>query len=94
MSAWWWLPVGLAAWFGVSLAVGLFLGRFFRHAAQARDSQDAQTQKRLAERQEPPQDGPRVALRGSKRGAPAHLARYCAAPGRRPAWYSPRRQRA
>jgi hypothetical protein len=64
MSAWWWVPVGLAAWLGVSLAVGLFLGRFFRHAAQARDAQDAQAQKKLAERQKPPQDGPRVALRG------------------------------
>ena len=94
MSAWWWVPVGLAAWLGVSLAVGLFLGRFFRHAAQARDAQDAQAQKRLAERQEPPEDGPRVALRGSKRGVPAHLAVYCAAPGCRSAWYSQRHQRA
>jgi len=87
MSAWWWVPVGLAAWLGVSLAVGLFLGRFFRHAAQARDAQDAQAQKRRAERQEPPNDGPRVALRGSKRGVSAHLAVCCAAPGRRPAWH-------
>jgi hypothetical protein len=64
MSAWWWVLLGLAAWLGVSLAVGLFLGRLFRHAARVRDAQDAQdaqAQQRLAERQEPPQDGPRVA---------------------------------
>jgi len=61
MSAWWWVLPGLAAWLGISLAVGLFLGRVFRHAAQARDEQDAQAQQRLAERQDPPQDGPRVA---------------------------------
>jgi len=64
---WWWVPVGLAAWLGVSLGVGLLVGRFLRNAAQARDAQDAQAQKKLAERQEPPQDGPRVALWGSKR---------------------------
>jgi hypothetical protein len=62
MSAWWWVLIGLAGWLSVSLAVGLLLARFFRHAAQARDALDALAEKRLAERQEPPQDGPRVAL--------------------------------
>jgi len=74
MSAWWWVMIGLAAWLGISLAVGLLLARFFRHAAQARDALDALAEERLADRQEPPQDGPRVALRASKRG--------CQAPGR------------
>jgi hypothetical protein len=68
MSAWWWVLIGLAGWLSVSLAVGLLLARFFRHAAQARDALDARAEERLAERQEPPQDGPRVALRASKRG--------------------------
>jgi hypothetical protein len=76
MSAWWWVMIGLAAWLSVSLAVGLLLARFFRHAAQARDALDALAEERLAERQEPPQDGPRVALRASKRGDQA--------PGRAP----------
>ncbi len=26
MSVWWWVPVGLAAWFLVAVAVGLVLG--------------------------------------------------------------------
>ena len=61
MNAWWWVAIGLVAWFGVSLAVGLLLGRAFSRSAQARDALDAQEREMLAERQEPPQDGPRVA---------------------------------
>ena len=72
MSAWWWVPIGLAAWLSVSLAVGPSRARFFRHAAQARDALDALAEERPAERQEPPQDGPRVALWAPKaRGAEA-----------------------
>ena len=73
MSAWWWVPIGLVAWLSVSLPVGLLLARFFRHAAQARDALDAQAEERPAERREPPQDGPRVALRAPKRAALRHL---------------------
>jgi len=76
MSAWWWVLIGLAAWLSVSLAVGLLLARFFRHAAQARDALDAQGEERIAERREPPQDGPRVALRAPKRGALRQLSVY------------------
>jgi hypothetical protein len=61
MNAWWWVAIGLVAWFGVSLAVGLWLGRAFSRSAQAGDALDAQEGVTLAERQEPPQDGPRVA---------------------------------
>jgi hypothetical protein len=61
MDAWWWVAIGLLAWFGVSLATGLLLGRFFSRAARARDALDAHEAETLAERQEPPEDGPRVA---------------------------------
>jgi hypothetical protein len=68
MDAWWWVAIGLLAWFGVSLAAGLLLGRFFSRSSQARDALDAQeralgAQEReaLAERLDPPEDGPRVA---------------------------------
>ena len=58
MSAWWWVPIGLAAWLSVSLAVALLLARFFRNAARARDAMDARAEERLlAERQEPPGSG-------------------------------------
>jgi hypothetical protein len=61
MNTWWWVAIGLIAWFGVSLAVGLLLGRVFRRSSQVREALDAQERETLAERQEPPQEGPRVA---------------------------------
>jgi hypothetical protein len=61
MDAWWWVAIGLLAWFGVSLAAGLSLGRFFRLSSQARDALDAQAGGTLAEPDDPPEDGPRVA---------------------------------
>jgi len=35
MDGWWWLPIGLAAWFAVSLLVGLCLGPFLKSCSQA-----------------------------------------------------------
>jgi hypothetical protein len=61
MNAWWWVPIGLAAWSGASLAVGLWLGPVLRRASQAREALDAQTGETLAGHQEPPKDGPRAA---------------------------------
>jgi hypothetical protein len=58
MDAWWWVPIGLAAWFGVSLMVGLLLGPILK---QAREAPDAQPGRHQAGRQRPPQDGPRAA---------------------------------
>ena len=58
MNAWWWVPIGLVAWLGVSLAVGLLLGPVLQRSAQARDALDAQVGETLAEPQEPPEDGP------------------------------------
>ena len=50
LNAWWWVAIGLAAWFVVSLVVGLLLGPFFRHSSQAREALDAQAEQ---EREEP-----------------------------------------
>jgi hypothetical protein len=61
MNAWWWVAIGLAAWFGVSLAVGLWLGRVFVRSSQAQEALDAQMGETPAGRQEPPRDGPRAA---------------------------------
>jgi hypothetical protein len=55
------VPIGLAAWSGASLAVGLWLGPVLRRASQAREALDAQTGETLAGHQEPPKDGPRAA---------------------------------
>jgi hypothetical protein len=84
VSAWWWVPIGLAAWFGIALAVGLLLGPVLRHSSRARDTLDAQMRETPSGRDEPPQDGPRAALQASWRG---HLGSWrctatCRAAGR------------
>jgi len=61
MNAWWWVPIGLAAWCGVSLVVGLWLGPVLRRSSQARDALDAQAGEPPSVHQVPPQDGPRAA---------------------------------
>jgi hypothetical protein len=61
MNVWWWVAIGLLAWFGVSLAVGLLLGRVFRRSSQVREALDAQERETPAERQDPPEEGPWVA---------------------------------
>lgn len=43
MSAWWWVAIGLAAWFAVSLPVGLLLGPFFSRSSHVREALDTQT---------------------------------------------------
>jgi hypothetical protein len=41
MGAWWWAAIGLLGWFTVSLAAGLWLGRFLSRSSKARDALDA-----------------------------------------------------
>ena len=40
MNPWWWALIGLAAWFGVSLAVGLWLGPVLQCCSLAREACD------------------------------------------------------
>jgi hypothetical protein len=67
MNVWWWVPIGLVAWFGVSLAVGLFLGPVLRRSSRAREALEADMGETPARRESPPQnghpprDGPRAA---------------------------------
>jgi len=42
VNAWWWVPIGLAAWFLVSLAVGLCVGPVLRRCAEAREAWEDQ----------------------------------------------------
>ncbi len=44
MDGWWWLPIGLVAWFAVAMAVALWLGPVLRGCAQAREALDDQFQ--------------------------------------------------
>jgi hypothetical protein len=38
MNGWWWVPVGLFAWFAVAVAMGPLVGRVLRRSAQASQS--------------------------------------------------------
>jgi hypothetical protein len=42
MDAWWWIPIGLTAWFALSVAVGLWLGPVLKSCSQARKALDQQ----------------------------------------------------
>jgi hypothetical protein len=42
VNAWWWVPIGLAAWFLVAVVTALFIGAVLRRASQARESLDRQ----------------------------------------------------
>ena len=42
MNAWWWVPIGLAAWFLVAVVMALCIGAALGRASQARESLDRQ----------------------------------------------------
>jgi hypothetical protein len=51
---WWWIPIGLAAWLAVSVAVALWLGSALRRCSQAREGLDQATAGLLALPKWPP----------------------------------------
>jgi hypothetical protein len=55
MNAWWWVPIGLVAWFAVSVAVGLWLGPVLRRCSQAREALEARMGEMPGRLQEPRQ---------------------------------------
>ena len=42
MNAWWWVPIGLAAWCLVAVVMALCIGRVLRRVSQTRESLDRQ----------------------------------------------------
>ena len=38
MNPWWWVPIGLAAWFLVAIVASLLIGPVLRRSSQARES--------------------------------------------------------
>ena len=42
MNAWWWVPIGLAAWCLVAVVMALCIGTVLRRASQTRESLDRQ----------------------------------------------------
>jgi hypothetical protein len=56
VDAWWWIPIGLVAWFALSVAVGLWLGPVLKSCSQARDAPDRHGAETVAVSHEPPRD--------------------------------------
>ena len=50
MDMWWWVPIGLAAWFLVAIAIALCLGPVLRRSSQAREIPDETPEPPQAER--------------------------------------------
>lgn len=55
MNPWWWVLIGLAAWFLVAIVVGLLIGPVLRRSSQARESL-RQEPEETADEGEPPQN--------------------------------------
>ncbi len=47
MNAWSWVPIGLVAWFGVSLAVSMWLGPVLMNCSRAAEAQGAHSIQRM-----------------------------------------------
>ena len=41
MNPWWWVPIGLAAWFLVAIVVALLIGPVLRRSARSAQIQDS-----------------------------------------------------
>jgi hypothetical protein len=68
VNSWWWVPIGLAAWFLVSLAAGLCVGPILRRSAEARDAIERQFAKPDVHHQ-PPQDERQASRDGERTAA-------------------------
>lgn len=55
MSPWWWVPIGLAAWFLVAIAAALLIGPVLKRSARIRDSLSPEPEETSGERK-PSQD--------------------------------------
>ena len=56
MDAGWWIPIGLVAWFALSVGVGLWLGPVLKGCSQTREALARHMAEIVAVPQEPPQD--------------------------------------
>jgi hypothetical protein len=45
VNSWWWVPIGLGAWFLVAAVMGLCIGSVLRRSSQTRESLDQQLRK-------------------------------------------------
>ena len=55
MDPWWWVPIGLVAWFLVAVVVALCIGPVLRRSSQVRESLDQELEE-MSDEHEPPKD--------------------------------------
>jgi hypothetical protein len=59
MDPWWWVPIGLAAWFLVAFAIALCIGPVLKRSSQAREALGRELEEPPDEPREPPsEEGP------------------------------------
>jgi hypothetical protein len=60
VNPWWWVPIGLAAWFLVAIGVGMLIGPVLRRSSRARESPDQELLdselEEMPDKRGPPQD--------------------------------------
>ena len=61
MNPWWWVPIGLAAWFLVAIVVSLLIGPVLRRSSQARAT-FSQEPEETSDESKPPQDERQASL--------------------------------
>ena len=59
MNPWWWVPIGLAAWFLVAIVASLLIGPVLRRSSQAQESLPQDPEETSDERE--PSEGERQA---------------------------------
>jgi hypothetical protein len=55
VNPWWWVPIGLAAWFLVAIVAALLIGPVLKHSTRIRDSLSREPEETSGERK-PSQD--------------------------------------
>ncbi len=61
MTPWWWVPIGLAAWFLVAIVVSLLIGPVLRRSSQAGEPL-SQEPEEASDGGKPPQDQRQASL--------------------------------
>jgi hypothetical protein len=56
VNPWWWVPIGLAAWFLVAIVAALLIGPVLKRSARIRDSLRSEPEWAADEEDEPSED--------------------------------------
>jgi len=62
VNPWWWVPIGLAAWFLLAIAAALLIGPVLKRSARIRDSLRPEPEWTSDEEDEPSEDERQASL--------------------------------